>query len=210
MLGVRFEARIVYALHPRMLLEPVGDAAAIRIVLPHPHRERLGAARGEPAVERARNSAGGILNESDALGDVVAARDQHAADHVRMSIQVLRGRMEHDVGAELQGLLKDRCGKGVVDDKERFCFPCDFARRLEIAQSHHRIRRRLGIDDLGIRLDRGGDGIGIAAIDERERETETRPDMRHLPVRPAVHVLAADDMIARRQELHHRIERGEP
>src|SRR5690349_22900776 len=54
--------------------------------------------------------------------------------------------------------------------------------------------------DLGVRFDGPGDGGGVTAVHERELESETRPDVGHLPVRAAVYVLAAHDVIPGRQD----------
>src|SRR6266540_3667528 len=53
-------------------------------------------------------------------------------------------------------------------------------------------------------------GCGVAAVHERERESEPCPDVRHLPVRPTVHVFTAHDVIARRQQFYHGVERRQP
>ena len=41
-------------------------------------------------------------------------RDQGSANHVRVSVEVFRRTLEHDVGAEGQGFAQHRAGKGVV------------------------------------------------------------------------------------------------
>ena len=118
--------------------------------------------------------------------------------------------MQDDVGAELERLLEVRGREGVVDDEQRPRLAGDLPGRREVAQTHHRIRWRLGVDDLGRGCHGGRDGLRIAAVHERERDPHPRPDVRHLPMGAAVHVLAADDVITGGQQLHHRVERGEP
>ena len=120
------------------------------------------------------------MDEADPLRDIVARRDEHAADHVGMAIQILGRRVQDDVGAELQGLLEERRGERVVDHEQRVGLACDLARRREIAQSHHRIGRRLGVHDLGVRRDGGGNCPRVTAVDERERQAEPGPDVGHL------------------------------
>src|SRR5947209_1480151 len=79
-LRVRRQARVIDALDPGVLGEPLGDAAPVGVVLAHAQRQRLGAAQGQPAVERARHRAGAVLEEAEALGEVVAVGDEHPAD----------------------------------------------------------------------------------------------------------------------------------
>ena len=190
-----------------MLLQPFRDAAGVGVVLAHAQCQRLGAAQREPAVERTRHGARRILNEAKPLGDVVPGRHQHAADHVGVAVEVLGGRVQDDVGAELQGLLEEGGGEGVVDGEQRFGFARDLAGRCEIAQSHHRVGRCLRVDQLGIRGHGRGDRSRITAVHERERDAHARPDVRHLPVRAAVHIFAAHDVITGREQFHHRVQR---
>src|SRR3546814_8555800 len=62
----------------------------------HAQLERLGATVQEVAVERAGHCAGGVLEESDPLGQTVVARGDEAADHVRSE--------EHT--SELQSIMR--------------------------------------------------------------------------------------------------------
>ena len=79
--------------------EPFGDPAPVGVVLPHPERQGLDAAQRQPAIHRPGHGAGGVLDEAEPLGQIVPRRDQHAAHHVAVAVEVLGGRVEHDVGA---------------------------------------------------------------------------------------------------------------
>ena len=179
-------------------------------MLAHAQRQRFGAAQCQPAVEWTRDGARRILDKAEPFGDIVAPGDEHAADHIRVPVQVLRRRVQNDVGAELERLLEVRRGEGVVDDEQRPRLAGDRASRGEVAQAHHRIRRGLGVNDLGVGRDGSRHGLRIATVHEGECDSHPRPDMSHLPMRAAVHVLAAHDVIAGRQQLHHGVERREP
>src|SRR5205807_8360561 len=63
-------------------------------------------------------------------------------------------------------------------------------------RSHHAGARRHGSRDVG----------GVGRVDEAELEAVPRPDVGHLPVGPAVHVLAAHDVVTLRQMTHIRSE----
>ena len=59
-----------------------------------------------------------FCRNADALGQLRVRRDGDAADHVGVAVQILRRRMHHDVGAELQRPLHPRARERVVDDRE--------------------------------------------------------------------------------------------
>ena len=99
---VALEARVEDALDARMRLEEVDHRAGVLAVPTHPDGECLHPTQDEPRVERARDRAERLLEEVEALGDRRVVRRQEAADHVRVSAQVLRRRVQDDVGAELE------------------------------------------------------------------------------------------------------------
>ena len=113
------EARVEHALHPRVPLEVRRDRDGVLAVAVHPHRERLHAAEHEPRVERSGHRAERLLQEREPLRDRVVVRREEAADDVRVPADVLRRRVEDDVGAERERLLEVRRGEGVVDDDLR-------------------------------------------------------------------------------------------
>src|SRR6059058_889183 len=193
-----------------MLGQPLGDAAAVDVVLPHAKSEGLGAAQREPAVERPGHGARRVLDEPDPLGEVVGVHDHHSADHVAVAVQVFGGRVKHDVGAQLERPLEAGRREGVVHDAPRVGVMRDLAHGLEVAQPHHRVGRRLGVDQPGAGRHGRGDVAGVSSIHEAEFQPVPGPDMGHLPVRAAVHVLAAHDVIPVRQQLEHGIHCGQP
>src|SRR5437773_620677 len=79
-------------------------------------------------------------------------------------------------------------GERVVDDEQGAGTARDLPRGREVAQPHHRVGGRLGVDHFGPRRDRGGDIRRLRGVHEREFESQARPDQRHLPVGAAVHV----------------------
>ena len=85
----------------------------------HAQVQRLGAAEREPRIERTGHGAGGIVDELQPRGEVVVAQHGDAADHVAVSVQILRRRVVDDVRAELERPLEERRREGVVDDQER-------------------------------------------------------------------------------------------
>ena len=95
------------------------DGGGVRGVALDPEMERPQAAQDEEAVERPGHAAHRVLEEPQPLGDRVVARDGDAEDRVRVAGEVLRRRVEDDVGAERERVLEGRRGERVVDDDER-------------------------------------------------------------------------------------------
>ena len=82
-----------------MVFQEGGDFDSVFEMPFHPEMQRLGAAIGEEAVEGRRNGAGSELNEAHALSQRRVLHRNRAHQNVRMTIHVLRARMEHDVRA---------------------------------------------------------------------------------------------------------------
>ena len=82
-------------------------------------RERLDPAQDEAAVERAGHRAERLLEEEEPLRDRRRRRRDEAADDVGVAAEVLRRRVDDDVGAELERALEVRRRERVVDDEQR-------------------------------------------------------------------------------------------
>src|SRR5207237_10613189 len=99
---MRFQARVDDAFDLGMLLKKRRDRHCVCAMPLHPNGEGLDAAQGEESVEGTGYAADGVLQESELFFMNGLAQDSGAADHVGMPVQVLRGRVHHDVEAELQ------------------------------------------------------------------------------------------------------------
>ncbi len=116
---MRFQARIEHVLLTDLVGKPCRDCAAVAVVPLHAQMQRLGTAQDEPGVHRARYGAGRVQNELQAGREIVVIDECDSADHVAVAVEILCGRMPHDVGAELERLLEVWRREGVVDDEER-------------------------------------------------------------------------------------------
>ncbi len=176
----------------------------------HPQGERLHAAEREVAVHRARDGARRVHEERQAFAEFVVARHERAADQVRVSAEVLRHRMQHDVRAELERLLQVRRRERVVHDAPR-------------ARLVREVRHGGDVDHLEERVGGG--------LDPHERrvlpyDRTARDQVRHVhrveleaplvhdtgeqPVGPAVHVVRDQDVVPRLQRQQQRRRRAEP
>ena len=191
-------------------VEPGGDRARVLAVLPHPHRERLQAAQDEPAVERARHGAERLLEEVEALRDRRVVRADEAADDVRVAAEVLRRRVEDDVGAEVERVLEVGRRERVVDDDER----ARRVRRLrggaDVDDVQHRVRRRLDPDHPRVAVEVLAEVRELRGRQVVEEVALRLVDLRGHPVDAAVDVGDQDDALARVDEVHQRRRRAEP
>src|SRR6476619_218087 len=112
---MRLEPWINHAIMTELLRQKCRDASTVFVVARHSEMKRLRATQCEPRVERTRHRARCVLNEIDAIGEVVVAHDRNPADHVAMAVEIFRRRMIDDVRAVLERFLEERRGECVVD-----------------------------------------------------------------------------------------------
>ena len=148
--GVRGQARVVHPLDRRVAGEQLGDPLGVVAVPLHPHREGLHPAQGQPGVERAGHRAGGVLGEAQLLGQRVVAGHQRAADHVGVAADVLRGRVQHHVGAQRERGLQVGRGEGVVHHQPGAGGARDVGDRGDVGDAQQRVGRRLAPDQLRV------------------------------------------------------------
>ena len=114
--GMLGEPGVVDLSHGWMGEEVHRDQACVRALAVEPHGESLQSALDEITVEWARHRTCRVLDESEVCRQLLVARGDQPADHVRVSPQVLRRRVDHSVGAETDRLLEVRGRERVVDD----------------------------------------------------------------------------------------------
>jgi hypothetical protein len=77
-------------------------------VLAHAKVERLRAPQCKPRIEWSSHGAGRVVDELEPLAESVVPDDRNPADHVAVAVQVLGGRVEHDVRAKVERALEKR------------------------------------------------------------------------------------------------------
>ena len=179
--------------------------------------ERAQAAQDEEAVQGPGHAAHRVLEEVEALGDRLVAGDRDSQDRVGVAAEIFRGRVEDDVGTELERVLEGRRGERVVDDEVRW----NGARLLgspadrqggscDVGQLEVRVGRRLEPEEPRSRGQllpedvRTGRQVGVSRL-----PCPARPmDPLQVAIRPAVDIVADDDLLAARRELGDRSGRG--
>src|SRR5262245_1947969 len=179
-------------------------------VLAHPHRQGLEPAQHEPAVERPRNGAERLLQEEQPLRHGRVVRGEEAADQVGVAAEVLRRRVQDDVGAERERLLQVRRGERIVGDDHR----ADGVRRLgggaDVDDVQHRVRRRLEPDNARALVEvRGEVLVDLLGLHPLELVALRPVDLREHAVDTAVDVGHGDDAVAGLEQVHQRGGRAE-
>ena len=162
----------------------------------HPDGQRLGAAQHQERVEWAEDRPLGVLHEPEPLDVVVAHGDDDAADAVAVTVEVLRGAVRDQIGAELDRPLDVRARERVVDDQPRIVTVGEIGRRSKVGDAHHRIGRGFDEQHPGRGRHRALDVVEVRRVDVRERQLIAAQDLVEEPERAAVGVVGHDDVVA--------------
>src|SRR5882724_5644539 len=104
----------MHAFHLSMLPKKIGDPRRVLAMSTHSPRQCAHAAQYQPAIKRRGDRAAGILNAANALEKfVIDLADNDPTKHIAMAPEILRGRMQNKIAAEIEQPLNDRC-PGVI------------------------------------------------------------------------------------------------
>jgi hypothetical protein len=123
-----------------------------------------------------------------------------AGDHIAVAAEILGGRMQHHIGAELDRAGEVGGGIGVVDNHRRTGLMGDLGDGLDIDQPHVRIGRRFEIDDPRLAADHRDQVVRIGHVHMGDRDAEFRQAMAHVGEGAAVERLVDDDLVTRGQQ----------
>ncbi len=85
----------------------------------------------------------------------------------------------------------------------------DAGDRRDVRHAHHRVGRRLEVHQPGFRPQRIAYLLRVRGVHEREGDAEPLEHVREHAVRAAVQVLLAHDVVAGREALEDRLDRGQ-
>ena len=152
-----------------------------------------------------RYCAAQVLDQPDTLEEVcILGADHGAASHVLVSAQVLGGRMDQQVCAQLEGPLQHGAGPGVVAGAQRSGGMGDVGHPGDVGDLEQRIGRCFDPDQTGVGLHGSHNRILVGHVHEAGLQT---PGSENLPQHlrcAVVAVIRRDDMITRGQGLEHR------
>ncbi len=168
-LRVRGQARVVDARHLRLMLQPLRQVQRVAAVAFHAQGQGFHAAQGEEGVERPGNRADRVLQKTQALGQFRIVPDHRdATDHIGVAVQVLGGRVHHDVETQLQRALDPWAGKGVIGDTDNASRAADAGNGSQVNQAQQGIARGLDQDHFCVVLQRRFEGTEVGQVDEAE------------------------------------------
>ena len=126
-----------------MVLQEFGDPLCRRVLVLHPHRQRLQTLQQRPRVERTQGRTRVPHQLLHGLVNVLLVAQNRPAEHPALSIDVLGARIDHHVDTQRKALLQDRCSKHIV--QHHFCTGSvrEIAYRGDVDQRLHRVGRRL-------------------------------------------------------------------
>src|SRR3546814_9385887 len=95
----------------RMRLQPRRDQPGVALLALHPREQRAQPAQRQPGIERRSRDADDIGPAAQPLDLAPVGGDHRAADHVRMAVEELGGRMDDIIRSEehtseLQSLMR--------------------------------------------------------------------------------------------------------
>ena len=133
-----------------------------------------------------------------------------------MTVEVLRGAVEHHVGAQAQGLLVDGAGEGAVDEEEGANSVRQPGALRYIDELHCRVRRALDVHYFGVLLQVPVHLSGVRRLDHRGLNSEPRQELMDQSVAFAVEILDRQEVRplaheredGRRDRCHPRGEEG--
>ena len=140
----------------------------------HARGERLDSAQHQPALERRENRSRCFLQEGQLFGLLRLGANNDAAQSIAVAVQEFRGRVDHHVRTQRDGLLEIGRHEGVVNYDFHFSAVANVADGGNVAQSHQRIRRRLDIHQPRVLANRALDVPGLRGVDVGELDSESR------------------------------------
>src|SRR5207249_11202865 len=104
--GMGTQSRIMHVLNLSMFGEKFRDLNPVFRVCPHSPRQGAHSTQNQPAIERRGDRPAGILDGPNELKKfTVLLCDNDPASYIAMPAEVFRGRMQNQIGAQLEGTL---------------------------------------------------------------------------------------------------------
>src|SRR5437870_443313 len=146
----------------------------------HAQRQCLQAAQRQKTIERPRDCADRVLQECNLIAQFLVFTDNdNTANHIGMSAQIFRGRVNHEIETKFDRPLNPRAGKRVVRNRNDVLFARNFRNRFQVDNLEQRITWRLNPDHPRVRFDFALKYVRVRKIDKGKIEIS----------RPAAHAL---------------------
>ena len=172
----------------------------------HAQAEGPHAAQQQPALERAEHRAAVRALATAPLPQIVVARrDQHARQDVRVPVELLGRRVHHQVRAMLDRAAEHRRRDGVVDHEAGARVVRGGGGGGQVGDRPARVGGRLRPDDLrGGRPERRAQRGHVAVRNQIQGDPPARRQVLEPAANHPVHLLRGDDVIPDVERLEHR------
>jgi N12 class adenine-specific DNA methylase len=237
MTGIVRQARVAGLDDGRMSRESFGDRLRIGLSTVETDGQGAQSAQCQPHLEGAGDRSAHRSFGVHPLAQFAVAGQRRAEDDIGVSGQVLRDRVDDDVGAEVERRLQQRSGERVVDGHKDPPLLGGGDQRRDVGDLEHRVRRRFdpqqpgggpgfastggrsvrtgtrrrgGRPLLRCRVESGRDGCGVGDVDGDEFESLSLGDLRGRGQRPLVAVGGDDERAAGGHRTDHRRDRRQP
>ena len=133
-----------------MIREKVRHFRRILGMRAHSPRQGPHSAQNQPAIKRRGDCAARILDRANTPEKIRRPFcDDDSAEHIAVAAKIFRGRMEDEIGAEIEWPLNDR-RPGVIANTNAAGFVSDLCHGREIDNFQERIRRRFHPDQFRV------------------------------------------------------------
>ena len=121
---MRFQARVVNAVHAVMPIEHIRQQVRTFLVLSNARLQGADSPQRQVTIERCAGDAQAIGPPGKCLQQFVGGGNHRSTHDVTVAVDVLRCRVDDEIGAQRNGLLQGRRQEGVVHRIQRadlFC-----------------------------------------------------------------------------------------
>ncbi|MNQ71508.1 hypothetical protein D3C85_861770 [compost metagenome] len=208
MAGVGFQTRIVDSLDRRMLFQGGGDQSGGGLLALDAGEQGAQAPQGLIGVERRSRDAQAVGPPGEFRMIRRVRRDHGAADHVGVAVDVFGGRVDDDVGAQLQRALQGGRQEGVV---AHHLGPDGVGAATDIGHVHdpqQGVGRGLDQHQLGAVGQGRVEGLAVVLIDEGDAEMTLLGAGRQQAVGAAIAVVRRDQQLAGVEQAQRQVDRG--
>src|SRR2546428_13506337 len=127
-----------------MPIEVTSDGESALGRTPHPAEQWPHPALQQAGLERTEHRAGAPAPRADPLPEGISARRDHrTSEDVTVAIQVFRGRVDHEISAELDGTCQDGGRRSAVDGHAHIHCMGNLRHGRKVRDVPHWIRWRL-------------------------------------------------------------------
>ena len=183
-------------LYFRMLLKELRHSLCIALMLPHAYHKGLDTAKHQPAVEGLSAGTKSIDDKLQTCIEIFAVGEHRPANHIGMTVEILGGRMNDNIGSKLKRLLTVRRKKGVIHNGQEAPGLGKQSNRSNIDQIQQRIGRSLNPYRFRLLVDIRQKVGRLLKVHKVHLDPKMFLNRFHQPRRPAIAVISADDLVA--------------